>query len=142
MQEKQLVHARSQSSVFETMHLICIAHFIKPLVLMKLILYSQSTENKPAGRFDENLAILTNWMFICSECTRKLFKFFSLIQFFLKSLSSILLVKTYFTDFTWCNKILCFSLEHMLFLVHCVFTSFKDLRSQEEIIYVFMLIGM
>lgn len=60
VQEKQLVHARSQSSVFETMHLICIALFIKPLVLMKLILYSQSKENKPAGRFDEHLAILTN----------------------------------------------------------------------------------
>lgn len=41
------MHACWQSSVFETMHLICITLFIKPPV--KLILQSQSAENKQAG---------------------------------------------------------------------------------------------
>lgn len=43
------MHACSQSSGFKTMHLICIARFIKLLVLVKLIFYSQNTEKNPAG---------------------------------------------------------------------------------------------
>lgn len=43
------MHACSQSSGFKTMHLICIARFIKLLVLVKLIFYSQSTEKKTTG---------------------------------------------------------------------------------------------
>lgn len=43
------MHACSQSNGFKTMHLICIARFIKLLVLVKLNFYSQNTEKNPAG---------------------------------------------------------------------------------------------
>lgn len=49
--------ACSQSDVFEARHLICSALFIKPLV--KLILHSQSAENKPTGHHLDFFKVLS-----------------------------------------------------------------------------------